>query len=167
MSSASYLPNMKRETPKKNGPKTHQELADELGVSRQAITAASQKNDAPKIGDVAAWRAYLAAHGRTGSLPADLRRKIGEARLAILLEQQVAAKRQNDVEAGRMMLTADAVAQAAEAGAMVMSELERLAREIPPAISGLDSISIAKRLNAEVEQIRKTLKEKFNAIGQP
>lgn len=151
---------------KNKKPKTHQQLADALGCSRQLITAAAAKPDAPKIGDVAGWKAFIAAHGRSGSLPLDLRRKIGEARLAILKQQEIAAKRDNAIKAGEMMPTADAERQAAEAMALTFAELERMAREIPPAIAGCDCVSVSKRISAEIERIRKTLKEKFQEVGR-
>lgn len=146
--------------------KTHAEFANLLGVSRQTLTAAAAKPDAPKLGDVAAWKTYLAANGRTGSLPLDLRRQIGEARLAILKQQEIAAIRENKRQAGELMPTADAIRQAAEAGAMVMSELERRDRELPPSLAGLDAVSICKRMHTDTEAIRKTLKERFAAIGK-
>lgn len=157
---------MKSTIPRNNAPKTHSELAKTLGVSRQLITAAASKPDAPKIDDVDAWREYIAAHGRTGSLPADLRRKIGEARLAILEEQKISAKRENARQAGELVPMLECQRQAAEAMSYTFSELERIAQTTPPALAGLDAISIFKRLKSEIERMRKTLKEKFQAIGK-
>lgn len=152
--------------PLKNAPKTHSELAKALGVTRQLITAAASKPDAPKVSDVAGWREYIAAHGRTGSLPPDLRRKIAEKKLAILDQQEIAARRENQIKAGEMMLTADAERQACEAMSLTFAELERRDRELPPSLAGLDAVSIFKRMRADTEQIRKTLKEKFEEVGK-
>ena len=46
------------------------------------------------------------------------------------------------------------------------SELERLAREIPPALAGGTAVEIGKRIAVEVERIRSTLKEKFQTIPE-
>lgn len=157
---------MKSTTTNKTAPQTHAELAKALGVSRQLITAAIAKGGTPPLGDVAAWKAHFAATGRTGSLPPELRRKIGEARLAILEEQRIALQRENAQKAGELMPTADAIREAGEAMAAVFSEFERFAREAPPSLAGLDAVSIFKRIEAWVESIRKTLTEKFNEVGK-
>jgi len=73
-------------------------------------------------------------------------------------------KRQHDE--GAMMPTADAVAQAGVAGGHFMSELERMARELPPSLAGLSAVDVHKRMSSEVESIRKTLTEKLNEIGK-
>ena len=73
-------------------------------------------------------------------------------------------KRQQDE--GSTMLTADAQTQAASAMTEAFSELERMARELPPAMAGLDAVAIYKRMSAEIERIRKTLKKKFEEVGK-
>jgi hypothetical protein len=75
-----------------------------------------------------------------------------------------AIKRQQDE--GSMMVTADAERQAAEAGAHFFNELERRDRELPPALAGLSAIEINKRMSSDTESIRRTLKQKFEAIGK-
>jgi hypothetical protein len=141
-------------------------LAKKLGVSRQLLASHIKNGGAPPLADVDGWRIFLAAIGRTGSAPPDLRRKIAEQRLEILKEQRAALARRNAQEAGELMTCASAVRQAAEAMGLTFSELERLSREIPPSLAGLDAISIGKRLAAEVETIRKTLHEKFQTIAE-
>lgn len=56
--------------------------------------------------------------------------------------------------------------QAAEAMALTFAELERRDRELPPALAGLSAIEIHKRMAADTEAIRRTLKEKFESIGK-
>jgi len=73
-------------------------------------------------------------------------------------------KRQQDEKS--VMTTADACRQAAEAMALTFAELERRDRELPPAMAGLPAVEIFKRMNADTESMRKTLKDKFQAVGQ-
>jgi transcriptional regulator with XRE-family HTH domain len=141
-------------------------LAKKLGVSRQLLGSHIKTGGAPTLDDIEAWRIFLAAHGRSGSAPPDLRRKIAEQRLAILKEQRAALARKNAQEAGELMPVASAVRQAGEAMGYTFSELERMAREIPPALAGGTAVEIGKRIAAEVERIRSTLKEKFQTIPE-
>jgi len=134
-------------------------------VSRQLLGHHAKEPDAPALDDVPGWLAFLAAKGRSGSAPPELRRKIAEARLAILRAQQTKIERQNQIEAGKMMPTADACRYAGEACAFFFSELERWAREFPPGMAGGDSVSIAKKLTAAVESLRVAAQSKFDAVG--
>ncbi len=145
---------------------TQSSLAALLGVTRQLIASHRKKPDAPAINDVTGWTVYLAQKGRAGSAPPDLRRAIGQERLAILRETKKKLARQNEIEAGRMMETADAKQQAGAAMGMAFAELERLASEWPPALAGLDAVSIYERIHSGIESLRVTLKRKFDLIGQ-
>lgn len=73
-------------------------------------------------------------------------------------------KRQQDE--GELVEAADVVRQANEAGGAYMSQLERLARELPPALAGLPSVEIAKRMEIEFERTRTMLKQKMQTIGK-
>lgn len=152
--------------PKKPTQTTQTTLAKQLGISRQLLASHIKKGCAPALDDLEGWRTFLAQVGRSGSAPPDLRRKIAVERLGILKEQRASLARKNESEAGELMPCASAVKQAAEAGGYMFAELERMAREIPPALAGLDAVSIGKRISAEVEKIRKTLQEKVQAIGE-
>ena len=74
-----------------------------------------------------------------------------------------AIKRQQDE--GRLMSTADAVAQAGAAMGTVFAELERRDRELPPVLAGLEPVEIFKRMMAETERIRAAIKAKFDEVG--
>ena len=153
--------------PKSKAPKpTQSSLAKALGISRQLVAAHARKPDAPKLDDLTGWTAYLAQHGRIGSAPDDLRRAIAQERLEILKETKAKLVRDNKVEEGKMMLCSSAVKQAAEAGGYMFAELERMARELPPALAGQSAVEVCKRISTEVEAIRKTLNEKFESIGE-
>jgi hypothetical protein len=91
-------------------------LAHTLGVSRQLISAHAKKPDAPPISDTLAWKEFLASAGRTGSLPTDLRRRLGEERL------RMAQAKADLVEHERDAVTGDA------AEAMPRAQVETLLR---------------------------------------
>jgi hypothetical protein len=145
---------------------TQSSLAKSLGVSRQLIAAHASKPDAPPLGDITGWTAYFAQHGRIGSAPDDLRRAIAQERLEILKETKAKLARDNRIEDGKTMLVASALKQAGEACGHMMAELERRDRELPPALAGLSAVEIGKRMSADTESIRKTLKEKLTTIGE-
>jgi len=151
--------------PKLKNKNTQSSLATSLGVSRQLIAAYKRKPDAPALNDLTGWTIYLAQKGRIGSAPPDLRREIAQERLGILRETKKKLARQNEIEAGRLMETADAKRQAAEAMALTFSELERFANEWPPALAGQDADSIYERIHSAIESLRVTLKKKFESIS--
>jgi len=63
-----------------------------------------------------------------------------------------------------LMPTAEAVRHAATAGGMFMSELERLGRELPPALAGMPVSGVAARIESEFETLRRRLKIKMQEI---
>jgi hypothetical protein len=65
-----------------------------------------------------------------------------------------------------LMPTAEAVRHAAEASGLFASELERWAREFPPAFAGLPASGVAARMEAEVENTRRRLKIKLAEISK-
>jgi hypothetical protein len=75
-----------------------------------------------------------------------------------------AIRRKNDEHT--MMPSAEAARQASEAASYIFAELERGERELPPALAGGTAIDIFKRLHSFIEALRKTGKEKFEAIGR-
>ena len=142
----------------KNKKPTQSSVAASLGVSRQLLAAYVKKPDAPALDDLTGWTIYLAQKGRIGSVPPDLRRAIAQERLAILRETKKKLARENEVQAGRMMPTADAQRQAAQAMTLTFAELERRDRELPPAMAGLS----AERDRRENERRHGVNTEKLN-----
>ena len=157
---------MKKKASKKPSKMTQARLAKLLAVSPQLVNYHVKSGESPPIDDVKQWHIYLAEVGREGSLPEDLRRKIGEARARLIRAQAARAERENKLAEKELMPCASAVKQAAEAMGYTFSELERLAREIPPALAGGTAVEIGKRIAVEVERIRSTLKEKFQTIPE-
>jgi hypothetical protein len=152
---------MKTKQSIKSKPQTFAQLAEVLGVSRQLLNAHRKKSDAPKMSDVAGWVAYLAAHGREGSAPPELREAIAKARLAILRETQAKLKRENDVAAKLLMPVADAKRHNAEAWSFIFDRLEHLCLEKPPTLAGRTAIEIFEQLTAFKEKMRTDAKDKF------
>jgi hypothetical protein len=146
----------------KGKPQTFAQLAEVLGVSRQLLNAHRKKSDAPKMSDVAGWVAYLAAHGREGSAPPELREAIAKARLAILRETQAKLKRENDTAAGLLMERAEARRENASAWAHVFEMIDRrLCNEYPPMLAGCEAVPIFEKLCAFREELRRNCKDRF------
>lgn len=101
-----------------------------------------------------------------GSSQSELPEGLGTWREALNKVQTEREQLKLSNERGETMLTVDAQTQAASAMTEAFSELERMARELPPAMAGLDAVAIYKRMSAEIERIRKTLKKKFEEVGK-
>jgi len=143
---------------------TQSELAAALGVSRQLISLHARKPDAPPLTDVSAWTAFLAAHGRDGSAPPDVRRKIAEARLAILNETQKRLERENQIASAKVMPVEDAQRQATEAVHYYFGELDRLLRELPPAVAGMDAMAVHFKLKKSLTDLRDAAEKRFEIV---
>ena len=136
-------------------------LADALGISRQALNVHLKSPDAPQIDDLTGWQVFIAAHGREGTAPPDLRRAIAQERLEILKETKAKLARENAVANAELMPVMDAKRQNHAAWCFVFNELERLEREEPPALAGLSAVDISVRLHVFVERMRTEAKAKF------
>lgn len=155
-----------RKKPKTKEHKTTQaELARQAGTTRHVIAWHLKHSNPPPLHDVPGWIAHLAAHGRSGSAPPELRAKIAQKRLEILEQTRIRLEYDNQVRKGELMPVADACRQAAEACSYLMSELERIEREAPPSLAGCTAVESYKILHAAVERLRRDAKAKFEAIG--
>ncbi len=56
---------------------------------------------------------------------------------------------------------------AAEAEAWYFNELDRMLREMPSALAGLSAMQVSECLNKFVKELRKSSREKFQAVAQP
>ena len=144
---------------------TRAAIAQTLGISRQTLALHMRKTDAPALTDIKAWQTYLAAHGRVGSASPELRKAISQKRLEILTETKIKLARENEVASGILVNADEVMLQCAEAGGLFMSELERLARELPPALAGLPAGEVAERIDLEVEKVRKKIRTKMKEIA--
>jgi hypothetical protein len=66
---------------------------------------------------------------------------------------------------GQVVEFDEAKRQAAEAAAVYFAELDRMCRELPPVLKGLDEIGVFNKLEARREEIRETLNRAFEAVG--
>ena len=69
------------------------------------------------------------------------------------------------VDEKKVMPVDDARQEASQAMSYCFEELERMVRELPPVLPGLEASEIAIKLDGQVEVIRKNLMEKFKNIG--
>jgi hypothetical protein len=129
-------------------------LARRLGVSRQLLASRRKIPGAPALNDVAGWQTFLAAFGREGSAPPELRAKIAEQRLALLAEMTKRARLENmrtesrTVERGAVQLCL------ARGVGLLFSELDRFATiEGPTALRGLDEQGCCAVLQVEMKRI--------------
>jgi hypothetical protein len=97
--------------------------------------------------------------------PSDLPAGVATAVEWLTLEKakRETIKRQEDERS--VMTTAEACRQASVAGDLTLSELERWEREMPPALAGLTTVEVSKRMHNATEALRKLLKAKFALIG--
>jgi hypothetical protein len=84
--------------------------------------------------------------------------------LALEKAKREAIKRQIDEKA--VAPTAEVLRQIAAGVGMIFSELERLAREQPPALAGRSAVEISERMEADIKTLKKNLREKFETIAQ-
>ena len=150
----------------KSKTQTKSAFAGQLGISRQLLNAHLRRPDHPKLGDVPGWTAHLAAHGRDGSAPPDLKRKIAEARLAVLKQTERGLRQANDERDGRTIGKDEVSTGIKSCVALMFSELDRLfLNELPPALKGLDELAIKARCNGAIASLRASLRERFGKMG--
>jgi hypothetical protein len=141
-------------------------LAKKLEVSRQLIAAHIKKGGTPPLNDTEAWRTFLAALGRAGSAPPDIRRKIALERLGILRAQRARFERENQIAAKELMPCGDAIAQADGAMAFFFDHFARWENELPPRLSGLSSIECYKVLHNAIEGLRRDGQARWGGVGK-
>lgn len=146
---------------KRKNPNTAAELARQLGVSRQLIAAHQSKPGAPELSDTESWQEFLAAFGREGSTPKELRNQIAAERLRLLKAMGEKAERANAVEAGKM-LPADEVADTIRrAVATAFSVIEKSFDGLPCVIAGLPADQIADHLRKSLDGFKNALRDGF------
>ena len=151
----------KSKKPKQLGTKTA--LARELGISRQALGRHAKKPGAPGLADVAGWQEFLAAHGREGSAPPELRKRIAEQRLRLLKAMATRAEYSSARERGEMLSKAEVQFALAKGTALLFSGLDRLANvEWPATLKGCSEAEICLKVKGDIEK----LKEDFRAALQ-
>lgn len=148
--------------PKKD---TKTAFANRIGISRSTLHQ-WEIEGAPIAKGAKAVLKWASDAGKELADPKEIRAAMQLERLGILKANRARIERENSIAAKETMLCADACRQSAEAMALVFSDMERDANELPPSCAGLDSISIFKILKARVERHRTDWKAKFQEVGQ-
>jgi hypothetical protein len=91
-------------TARKEKPKTSKaEFARAIGITRQNLQYHLKSGNAPAVGDVEAWTAFLAEQGRDATLPKKLREGIAKERLKLIKENVEKAKMENEEKRGELI----------------------------------------------------------------
>lgn len=136
-------------------------LAKRLGISRQLLSLHLKDPSAPKLDDIDGWITYQAAHGRAGSDPPDIKRKIAEKRLELITAQVAKTVRENQ-EAIKLLVSWAEVEKAQRFAVQTYcAQIQRLVRDAPSLLVGLTEIEIRQKLEEFEASIKPTIEEAF------
>ena len=143
---------------------SYHELAEILGVSRQAIHAWKKMGDSPKASangnhDVAAWREFMARKGLKGgaALAPD---EESALRARKLLAEVMEREFRLSVRKGEYVPNEEVRSRwAYHVGQAVSLLRKRLENELPPILSGLDAVRIRKELSLAIDEFAALLHE--------
>ncbi|MGD0746058.1 MAG: hypothetical protein ABSA45_12970 [Verrucomicrobiota bacterium] len=152
----------------KNKTKTTQsQLAASLGVSRQLIAHHVKSGNAPGLSDTAGWIEYLAAHGRTGSLPPEMRKKIADQRLRLVRAQAERVEIENRIRRAETIPFSLVTTFIRHLVAnLFFGELDRLAYEFPATLKGKDELAINIEVEAQIARIKKSIEQQVRVWGE-
>lgn len=163
---------MKKQPTKKKSKNSKTEsaasFARRIGISPQGLQHhVKASEDAPPIGDVDAWIKFLAVHGREGSAPPDLRRKIASARHRLLAAQAAREEIRLQRESGQMVPKAEVREGLAAAQGLLFQTLDRVfLNELPPVLQGLSAKQMRDRMTTEIEAVKGAWVKAMLAIEQ-
>jgi len=140
-------------------------LANSIGIARSTLYTWREEG-APLEKGAMAVLSWAAKNSKELGDPKDVRAAMQVERLAILKASRARVERENQIAAKELMPCADACRQAAEAMALVFSDIIRDANELPPQLVGHnDPVAVYKILNGRIEKHRADWSEKFKSIG--
>lgn len=142
--------------------KSKRHFAALIGITPTDLEHHLQNAEAPALGDVAGWEAFLAAHGRTGSAPTDLRTKIAKKRLEILTETKEAMARKAAREKNETADKGEVRTWMRSFMALLFGELDRIfGMELPASGKGLSEVELKRRVDVGIKQLKETLRKRF------
>lgn len=127
-------------------PLTQQQIANEIGVSRQTICAWKREGMDTSAANLPALR-ERAGHKKDRQ---EITREIQEARLRKLNAEAAAKEHALAVEEGRYILASDAKSAAMRAGTACRAAWEKIVDDLPPAMEGLTAIQMQAKLREYV-----------------
>jgi hypothetical protein len=104
--------------------------------------------------DVEGWQLYLAEHGREGSAPPELRKRIAEQRLRLLRAMATRAEHASRKERGELIPKAEVQFAVAKGTSVFWSALEEMAQKLPADIKGCDERTCHAKLLVWLETAR-------------
>ncbi|MEI6035947.1 MAG: hypothetical protein WCS65_16900 [Verrucomicrobiae bacterium] len=144
----------------------YNELAEALGVTRQAIHSWRKLENAPEANangthEVAAWREFVKQQGLKND--EDISDVESSLKARKLLAEVMEREFRLQVKQGEYVLLDDVKTRwAYHVGQAVALLRKRLEQEIPPILSGLDAIAIRKELSIAVDEFAALLHDGQN-----
>ena len=149
-------------------PMTKSELARQLGTTRHNILYHTRTGNAPKdLNDVEAWQIYMISVGREGTIPKEMREAMSKEKLAILKAVRYDKERTNrrkDDELCPVAFTTQYMRDMIDF--CFIPELDRLVKELPSILKGMDEVAIFEEMNRQAGLIRQALQARLNQVDK-
>lgn len=139
------------------------EAARRIGTSRQALDVHRRKPGTPALDDTEGWRTYLAANGREGSAPPEIRAKIAKERHKLLAAMAEREQLRLSKDKGEVIAKAEVSTALARGMSVLFGQLESIfSNEFPRLVVGLEPAAIAAQARDAIEKLREGLRAEFS-----